>query len=124
MDLRGLAAALTASYILITAAPPAAQSAGAGHVGLVEPPRMIVTPRPNPPESRMPEGDVRLAGDPRRGGLIASVPVNRRLEVGIGRFRVSEIARPRTHTESDRNPASMSPRQCSIARIGFSLRFE
>ena len=124
MDLRRLPAALTASCILITAAPAFAQTIGASHVGPVDPPRTNLTFRPNAPQFRMPEGDLRVVGEPQRNGLIASVPVNRNFEIGVGRFRVSEIARPRTHTENDRNPASMNPRQRSIAGVGFSLRFD
>ena len=70
----------------------------------------------------MPEGDLRQVGEPRRNGLIAAVPLNRNLEVGIGRFRVTDPGRPRTHTEP--HPATNTPRQRSVAGIGFSLRFD
>ncbi len=123
MNLRGPLAALSACCILFVAVPAAAQSSG---VALVESPdRLPALPaRARAPDFRMPDGDLRLAGEPRRNGLIASVPVNRNLDIGIGRFRVSEIAQPRTYTESDRNPAGMGPRQRSIAGFGFSLRFD
>jgi hypothetical protein len=123
MNLRGPLAALSACCILFVAVPAAAQSSG---LALVESPdRMPALPtRARAPDFRMPDGDLRLAGEPRRNGLIASVPIDERLQVGIGRFRVSEIAQARTHTESDRNAGTMAPRQRSIAGFGLSLRFE
>ena len=124
MNLRWLAAALSASFTLITALPAAAQSSGAALVGPTEQAPIRATPRSRAPDFRAPEGDLRQVGEPRRSGLIAAVPVNRNLEIGIGRFRVSEIAQPRTHTENERNPAAMGPRQRSIAGFGFSLRFD
>lgn len=122
MNLRWLLAALPASFTLMTALPAAAQTSGAALVGPSDP--APVRARSHAPEFRVPEGDLRQAGEPRRNGLIASVPVNRNLDIGIGRFRVSEIAQPRTYTESDRNLAGMGPRQRSIAGFGFSLRFD
>jgi hypothetical protein len=122
MYLRWPIAALSASCTLFTAAPAAAQSSGAHLVGPVDR-APIVSARNRPPEFRMPEGDVRRAGEPQRNGLIASVPVNENLQIGIGRFRVVGDHRVRTHTESDRNPAAITQRQRSIAGIGFSLRF-
>ena len=124
MYLRGLAAALAASFTLMTAAPAAAQNLERSRIGPVDLPRFLITPQTSGPQFTMPEGDLRRTGEPRRNGLIAAVPVNRNLQVGIGRFRVSEIAQARTHTESDRNPAAMTPRQRSIAGVGFSLRFD
>jgi hypothetical protein len=125
MYLRWLAAALPASFTLVIAMPAAAQSIAPGHVGPVDPSRTtIMTPRSQAPSFQVPEGDLRRAGQPRSNGLIAAVPVNRNLQIGIGRFRVAEIAQPRTHTESDRAPAAIGPRQRSIAGLGFSLRFD
>lgn len=124
MNLRWLAAALTASFTLGMAVPAAAQTIGSSHVGLVDRPYTSVTPRANAPSFQVREGDLRRTVEPRRNGLIASVPVNRNLEIGVGRFRVSDIARPRTHTENDRNISPTGPRQRSIAGFGFSLRFD
>ena len=124
MNLRWLAAALPALFTLMAAPAAVAQSLDRGQFGPVETPRTLITPHTYAPQFSMPEGDFRQVGEPRRNGLIAAVPVNRNLHVGIGRFRVSEIARARTHTESDRNPAGMGPRQRSIAGVGFSLRFD
>lgn len=124
MNLRWLVAALPASFTLMTALPAAAQTTGAPFVGPTDQASIRPAPRSHAPDFRVPEGDLRQAGEPRSNGLIASVPVNRNLEIGIGRFRVSEIARPRSYTEGDRNPAGMGPRQRSIAGFGFSLRFD
>ena len=124
MYLRGLSAALAASSTLMAAVPAVAQNVDRSRIGPVELPRFLITPGTTGPQFTMPEGDLRNAGEPRRNGLIAAVPLNRNLQVGIGRFRVSEIAQARTHTESDRNPAAMTPRQRSIAGVGFSLRFD
>ncbi len=123
MFLRWPVAALTASCTLMTAAPAVAQLSGVHLVGPVDRPP-IVSARTRPPEFRVPEGDLRQAGEPRRNGLIAAVPVNRNLQIGVGRFRVIDDARPRTHTEHDRNPTAITRRQRSIAGIGFSLRFD
>jgi len=122
MNLRRPFAALTASCTLLTAAPAVAQLSAAQLVGPVDRPP-IVSPRTRPPEFRVPDGDLRRAGEPQRNGLIAAVPVNRNLQIGIGRFRVVDDARVRTHTEHDRNPTAIVPRQRSIAGVGFSLRF-
>ena len=124
MYLRRPVAALAAFYTLIAAGPAAAQMAEDARIGPVDRPSFLITPRSRGPEFRMDEGDLRRVGEPRRNGLIAAVPLNRNLEVGVGRFRVSDMAQPRSYTESDRNPVSMGIRQRSIAGIGFNLRFD
>ena len=70
-----------------------------------------------------PAGDFRQTGNVRRNGLIASYPVDRNLEIGIGRFRVAEPARPRTHMEPERAPTDFRRRERGVAAIGMSLRF-
>ena len=123
MNVRRLAAALSASFTLVTAAPAVAQNSAAA---LVQPPdqgRFIVSPRARGPEFRMPEGDLRRPGEPRRNGLIAAIAVNPNLDIGIGRFHVGEIARPRDNTERERQPGSVRSRDRGMAGVGFSLRF-
>ena len=120
MDLRWPLAALSASCTLLSAAPAVAQST---IVGPTERPSVRSAPRVRAPEFRVAEGDLRRAGEPRRSGLIAAVPINRDLHIGIGRFRVTDMARPRTHTENGRSLGAV-PRERSIAGIGFSLRFD
>jgi hypothetical protein len=120
MDLRRLCAALTVSLALFSA------SAGAQPGALVGP-RDFSPAEPQPrrlvPNFRMPEGDLRLPGEPRRNGLIGAVDVGDGVMIGLGRFAVPEIARPRTHTESDRQPAGVRPRDRGIAALGISVRF-
>jgi len=122
MYLRRPFAALLASLTLIPAAPATAQRSGAA---LVEPmePATIPTVVRRGPDFRMPEGDLRLPAGPRRNGLIAAVPPSPRVDVGIGRFYVGEIAGPVDHTERDRQPTSVRGRNRAIGGIGFSLRF-
>ena len=71
----------------------------------------------------MPQDDLQRPAEPRRNGLIAAFPVDRNVEIGIGRFRVVDPARPRTNTEFDRQPIAVRPRERGIAAIGVSLRF-
>ena len=75
------------------------------------------------PDFRPPMGDLRRVGEPRRNRLIAAWPLTENLDIGIGRFQVPEIVRPRTYMESERQPASVRPRDRGIAAVGFSLRF-
>ena len=116
-------AALTLLCTLLVAAPAAGQVSGAALVGPLERSPAIAESRSRLPIFRMPEGDLREVGVPRRNGLIGAIAINDRLDVGIGRFNVTEIARPRTHMEADRQPTAVRPRDRGIAAIGFSLRF-
>lgn len=102
---------------------PLAAQPNAALVGPRDPVQEIQTLR-SLPSFRMPEGDLRLPTPPRRSGLIAAYPVDKNLEIGVGRFAVPEIARPRTHMENERHPAAVRPRDRGIAAIGFSLRFD
>ena len=123
MCLRRPAAALTVSLVLITAAPAVAQTSGAALVGPIDQRLPPVFSRSHAPDFRMPEGDLRRVGAPQRNGLIAAVPVNSNLQIGIGRFRIGEIARPLNNTETDRQGTAVRPRDRAMAGIGFSLRF-
>ena len=121
MNLRRPTAALMASLTLMSAAPAIAQVSGAALVGPLERAPAAPQPRASVPQFMMLEGDFRRVGEPRRNGLIASVPVNPNLDIGIGRFRIGEIARPLNNTESQ--AMSVRPRDRAMAGIGFSLRF-
>jgi hypothetical protein len=123
MFMRRLAAALSASLTLMTAAPATAQSSTVALVGPVERGPLLLTPRTRGPDFRMPEGDLRNPGEPRRNGLIAAIAINPNLDIGVGRFHVGEIARPRDNNERERQPASVRSRDRAMAGVGFSLRF-
>lgn len=75
------------------------------------------------PNFTAPAGDFRQVGTPRRSGLIAAVPIDENVQIGIGRFKVAEPARPRTHMEPERAPTDFRRRERGVAAIGLSLRF-
>lgn len=75
------------------------------------------------PNFTAPPGDFRQAGTSRRSGLIAAIPIDENLQIGLGRFRVAEPARPRTHMEPERAPTDLRRRERGVAAIGMSLRF-
>lgn len=111
-----LAGAVAASYIL--ASPALAQidlSTGVGPSHRA-PARLL-------PSFSPPAGDFRQVGTPRRSGLIAALPIDENLQIGLGRFKVAEPARPRTHMEPERAPTDLRRRERGVAAIGMSLRF-
>lgn len=74
-------------------------------------PRFEVMPDPSDP------------GRPRRNGLIAAYQVRENMTVGIGRFAIPEIARPRTNMERERDPTGVRRRERGMAAVGVSIRF-
>ena len=74
-------------------------------------------------EFRAPEGDLRHLV--RNAATACSPPFRStdNLEIGLGRFLVPELAQPRTHMETDRQPTAVRPRDRGIAAIGVSYRF-
>jgi hypothetical protein len=88
-------------------------------------PGIVAAPRtPSLPHFGMSRLDWReAAGEAPRGGLIATVPLAPDLQVALGRFTVVELARPRTHTETERRPADVRRRDNGIAAVGISYRF-
>jgi hypothetical protein len=56
-------------------------------------------------------------------GLIGAVDLAERLRLGVGRFSVPELARPRNHTEPERRPADLRRRDQGIAAVGISYSF-
>ena len=123
MGARRPCAAICFSFALLSAAPAAAQTLGASLVGPVDQGRSEPEYSTRPMQFQAPPGDLRSAGEPRRNGLIAAVPLDDNLEIGVGRFMVPQIARPRTYVETERQPASVRPRDRGIAAVGISLRF-
>ena len=121
MDARRIVAAFVPFTLL--AAPAVAQMRAATLVGPLEPLPPTFPAVSAVPEFGMPRDDLQQPAQPRRNGLIAAFPVDRNVEIGLGRFRVVDPARPRTNTEFDRQPMSVRPRERGIAAIGVSLRF-
>jgi hypothetical protein len=72
---------------------------------------------------RMPRGEFRESGGAARNGLIGTVSVDDRTLIGVGRFTVLELARPRTHTEPERRPGDVRRRHQGIAAVGISYSF-
>ncbi len=111
-----LAGALAGPFVL--ASPASAQiDLSTGMVTGVRPPARLM------PNFAAPAGDFRQVGTPRRSGLIAAFPIDENLQIGLGRFRVAEPARPRTHMEPERAPTDLRRRERGVAAIGMSLRF-
>ena len=110
-----LAGALAVTYIL--ASPALAQLDLSTNVTGVRPSARVL------PNFSAPAGDFRQPGTPRRNGLIAAFPIDENLQIGLGRFRVAEPPRPRTHMEPERAPTDLRRRERGVAAIGMSLRF-
>lgn len=83
----------------------------------------LTTPvRPNLPSFRIFE-DPRQPGQPARDGLIAAYPVRGNLTVGVGRFALPAVNRPRAHAGTDGQAMSVRRRERGMAAVGFSLLF-
>ena len=118
--------ALIHSLLLVAAAPAAAQMRAADLVG----PLLSTTPgaaapvqAPPGPHFRMVARELRWPGEPRRNGLIAAYPLDDNIQIGVGRFSVAEIARPRTNVEAERHPMAVRPKEGRIAAVGLSFSF-
>ena len=122
MHSRRLGVFITMCAGFAAAGPAVAQASGVALVRGPEP-RAQAAPSERALRFTAPDGDLRLPGEPRRSGLIAAFPVRENVEIGIGRFAVPEIARPRTNLETERNPSSVRLRDRGIAAIGVSFRF-
>lgn len=124
MLMRRICAALSVPFVVLPGSEAAAQISSVTLVGpTIAAPSEPVRPRAGSPDFRMPDGDLRRAGAPDRSGLIAAYPVQENLQIGIGRFVVPELARPRTNMEREQHPTAMRGRERGIAAVGFSLRF-
>jgi hypothetical protein len=66
---------------------------------------------------------VQMLEEPRSSPLMRSWEVGANTFIAVGRFSVIEPPRPRTHTERERSPTSVLPRERGIAAVGLSLRF-
>ena len=117
--LRALRIAGALAVPLILASPASAQidlSTNLGGASQRAPMRLM-------PNFSAPAGDFRQAGSVGRNGLIDAYTIDDNLQIGIGRFRVAEPARPRTHMEPERAPTDLRRRERGVAAIGMSLRF-
>jgi hypothetical protein len=93
-------------------------------VGPLDPVRAAASTRaPAASGFRMVHSDLEWPGEPRRNGLIAAYPIDDNVQIGVGRFSVAEIARPRTNIEAERHPMAVRPKEGRIAAIGLSLSF-
>ena len=106
-------------WLVLLAAPAAAGAQSGPSLAIGEPPPAA----PPPMDFRISRGDLREAGAPTRGGLIGAVSLDDRFVIGVGRFNVPELARPRSHTEPERRPADVRRRDRGIAAVGFSYSF-
>lgn len=120
---RSFCAVLPSSVLLLGAVPAAAQHSGFALVEASGPQAESVPPPATRLQFRSPEGDLRFPPPVRRNGLIAAMAIDANVEIGIGRFTVAEIARPRTNLEAERHPTTVRPRDRGIAAIGVSFRF-
>lgn len=116
-------AALSVPFVFLPGPEAAAQISPAYLVGPNVAAPSAPVPRVGAPDFRTPQGDFRRAGAPERSGLIAAYPVRENLQIGIGRFVVPELARPRTNMEREPHPTAPRGRERGIAAVGFSLRF-
>jgi hypothetical protein len=121
MNVRRIAAALTVSCACLASGQAFGQTASA--YGPSEPARAqrIIDQAADQRELRaapVPEREPR-----RPAGLIQSWTVGDNAQLGLGRFRVLEIARPRTNTERVRNPVGVARDTSAIAGAGLSVRF-
>jgi hypothetical protein len=60
---------------------------------------------------------------PARRGLIAAVEITDRVQLGLGRFNVPELAQPRFNPERLTRPADARHRDQGIAAVGLSFDF-
>jgi hypothetical protein len=113
MDWRSSCAALAATVLLMAAGPAGAQQ----RRGPAIPPDL---------SAAEPDRDDRLGPVPDpavRTRMFHVVPISENIEFGLGRYAVPEIARPRTHMETDRSPTDVRRRGRGITGVGFKLSF-
>src|SRR4051794_228872 len=78
---------------------------------------------PGATDFRIRQADLREAGPALPRGLIGAVDLAERLQLGVGRFGVPELAPPRSHTEPERRPVDVRRRDQGIAAVGISYSF-
>jgi hypothetical protein len=58
-----------------------------------------------------------------RTGMMARLPGNEEVTLGLGRFSVVDPPRLRTHTETERDPTGIRRRERGIGGVGLRARF-
>lgn len=120
---RRTGAALAVSLALLASGPAGAQPSD----GLLARPASALSTsasnRSAAPDFRMVRGDFRETDLVVRDELVPAIPVATNLHLRLGRFRIIEPARPRTHLEAERAPTDMHRRERGIAAVGLSYRF-
>ena len=115
MGLRRPCAAVAATFLLIAA----------GSAGAQQSRRSLTSPILTPAAAGA-DADARLLAAPAATAgnrTIRSLPLTDTIELGIGRYAVPEIARPRTHMEADRYPTDVRRRGRGIAGVGLKVSF-
>jgi hypothetical protein len=74
------------------------------------------------PPDWIPAGDLR-GGPPARTDLISTMSVGDGLQLGVGRFSMLDLARPRTNVEREPRPTNIGRRERSIAAVRLSFGF-
>ena len=121
MHMRRLAAALVGSCAVFSPVPTLAQASRATLPPAVTEARIVRTASPTTNDPRltpMPEWRER---ELMPGGMLQSWR-QENVEIGLGRFRVTE-ARRRTNLETERNPAALERESRAIAGAGMRIRF-
>lgn len=121
MNARSLIAALAIPCLCVAAEQAIGQDRGV--YGPTEPARPAET-QTRPPErspQRLPV--IEEEDEARRIDMLESWQLGEAAELGIGRFRVGEIARGRTHTERVRDDL-MARENRAIGGAGLRIRFD
>ena len=122
MELRRSLAGLTVSLVLLGAAPALAQQNAAALVGPLDHDTGTEAPASDGWNSARPKATCASQAAARSDGLMAAVPIDDNLEIGVGRFLVPELARPRTHMETDRQPTAVRSARPRHRRHRLQLR--
>ena len=118
MIVRRTAAALLAPFVLMAGGKAEAQSSPA-------PDRSATSIVLN----AVPDADLAVREErardlgPGGDGLIRSWSLEGSAVLGVGRFTVAELARPRTYVEDDDAPTSVRSRDQGIAAVGLKIPF-
>ena len=122
MYTRRHAAALAITCACTFAAPALAQPSRT--YGPVEPAQRIAPPAPASPQRLSALTPAPAPQPVLRDGLIERMELGGGAEIGIGRFRVGNIPKPRTNMEMERNPAALERPSRAIAGAGLRIRFD